>query len=98
MPGQHVCTRAARARTRSACRHELSGWRGNAVPAKTPRAIIERLNREIIAALAQADIREKFQEFGIDARGGSPEDLRDLLVSEIAKWKQVVESTGIEKL
>ncbi len=77
--------------------YNVAAWNGVAAPAKTPRAIIERLNREINAALAQADIREKFQDFGIDARGGSPEDLRDLLASEIAKWKTVVDTTGIEK-
>jgi tripartite-type tricarboxylate transporter receptor subunit TctC len=77
--------------------YDVSAWNGIAVPAKTPRAIVERLNREINAAMAQPDIRERFQEFGIDARGGTPEDLRDLLASEIAKWKNVVETTGIEK-
>lgn len=77
--------------------YEVSGWNGIALPAKTPRAIVERLNREIIAAMALPDIRDKFQEFGIDARGGTPENLRDLLGSEITKWKQVVETTGIEK-
>ncbi len=77
--------------------YDVAGWNGIAAPAKTPRLVIDRLNREIIAALAQPDIRDKFQEFGIDARGGTPENLRDLLVSEIAKWKNVVETTGIEK-
>ena len=77
--------------------YDVVGWNGIAAPAKTPRAIVDCLNREINAALALPDIREKFQEFGIDARGGTPENLRDLLVSEIAKWKNVVETTGIEK-
>ena len=70
---------------------------GIAAPARTPRPVIDRLNCEIIAAMALPDIRDKFQEFGIDARGGTPENLRALLVSEIAKWKQVVETSGIEK-
>ena len=69
-----------------------------AMPLLVPAcAIVEHLNREMLAALAQPDIREKFEEFGIDARGGTPENLRDLLASEIAKWKPVVDSTGIEK-
>ena len=77
--------------------YEVSGWNGLAAPARTPRPVIDRLNREIIAAMALPEIREKFQEFGIDARGGTPENLRDLLVSEIAKWKNVVETSGIER-
>lgn len=78
-------------------RYDVTAWNGVAAPAKTPRAIIERLNHEINAALAQPDIRQKFQEFGIDSRGGTPEELRDLLASEIAKWTQVVATAKIEK-
>jgi tripartite-type tricarboxylate transporter receptor subunit TctC len=77
--------------------YQVTAWNGIAAPAKTPRAIIERLNREVNAALADPDIRQKFQNFGIDARGGSPEDLRDLLASEISKWKNLVETTKMEK-
>jgi tripartite-type tricarboxylate transporter receptor subunit TctC len=77
--------------------YQVTAWNGIAAPAKTPRAIIERINREVNAALAQADIRQRFQEFGIDARGGSPEELRDLLAGEIVKWKDLVEATKMEK-
>jgi tripartite-type tricarboxylate transporter receptor subunit TctC len=77
--------------------YQVSAWNGVAAPARTPASIVERLNREVNAALAQPDIREKFLEFGIDPRGGSPEDLRDLLAAEIAKWKDVVAATGIER-
>ena len=63
----------------------------------TPIPMLERLNREVNAALAQPDIRQRFQEFGIDARGGSPEELRDLLAGEIVKWKELVETTKMEK-
>jgi tripartite-type tricarboxylate transporter receptor subunit TctC len=77
--------------------YQVSAWNGVAAPARTPASIVERLNREVNAALAQPDIREKFLEFGIDPRGGTPEDLRDLLAAEIAKWKEVVAITGIER-
>jgi tripartite-type tricarboxylate transporter receptor subunit TctC len=77
--------------------YQVTAWNGIAAPAKTPRAIIERINREVNAALAQPDIRQRFQEFGIDARGGSPEELRDLLAGEIVKWKDLVEATKMEK-
>jgi tripartite-type tricarboxylate transporter receptor subunit TctC len=78
--------------------YQVTAWNGVAAPAKTPRAIIERLNHEINAALALPEVKQKFQEFGIDSRGGTPEDLRDLLASEIAKWTAVVASEKIEKL
>lgn len=77
--------------------YEVTAWNGVAAPAKTPRPIIERLNREINAAMAQPDVRQKFQDFGIDSRGGTPEEMHELLVSEIAKWNQVVATTKMEK-
>ena len=77
--------------------YQVAAWNGVAAPARTPPQIIERLNREIRAALAQPDVREKFLEFGIDPRASSPEELRDLLVSEVARWRDVVTTTGIER-
>ena len=77
--------------------YQVAAWNGVAAPARTPPQVIERLNREIRAALAQPDVREKFLEFGIDPRASSPEELRDLLVAEVARWKDVVTTTGIER-
>jgi tripartite-type tricarboxylate transporter receptor subunit TctC len=73
-------------------------WNGVAAPAKTPRPIIERLNHEINAAMALPDVRQKFADFGIDSRGGTPEEFHDLVVSEVAKWTKVVAETKMEKL
>jgi tripartite-type tricarboxylate transporter receptor subunit TctC len=78
--------------------YDVTAWNGIAAPAKTPRAIIDRLNKEINAALAAPDVRQRFQELGIDARGGSPEDLRAILGSEIAKWKELAVSARLDKL
>jgi tripartite-type tricarboxylate transporter receptor subunit TctC len=77
--------------------YDVTAWNGIAAPAKTPRAIIDRLNREINAALGSPDVRQKFQELGIDARGGSPEDLRTILNSEIARWKELASDAKLEK-
>jgi tripartite-type tricarboxylate transporter receptor subunit TctC len=77
--------------------YDVTAWNGVAAPAKTPRAIVDRLNKEVNAALALPDIRQKFQDFGIEARGGSPEDLKEILGSEIAKWKQLAAAAKLEK-
>ena len=77
--------------------YEASAWNGVAAPAKTPRAVIERLNREINAAVAVPEMKQRLQDLGVDARAGSPEALRELLISETAKWKAVVERAKIEK-
>ena len=77
--------------------YEASAWNGVAAPAKTSRAIIERLNKEINAAVAAPEVKQRLQDLGVDARGSTPEALRGLLVSETAKWKAVVERAKIEK-
>jgi len=77
--------------------YEASAWNGVAAPAKTPRAIIERLNKEINTAVAVPELRQRLQDLGVDARASSPEALRELLISETAKWKAVVERAKLEK-
>lgn len=77
--------------------YEVISWNGLAAPAKTPRAIINRLKNEINAALATPDVRQRFQELGVEARPATPEGFRELLVSEIAKWKAVIEQAKIPR-
>jgi tripartite-type tricarboxylate transporter receptor subunit TctC len=77
--------------------YQASSWNAVAAPAKTPRPVIERLNHEINAAVAAPEVRKRLGELGVDARAGTPEALHDLLVSEIAKWKAVIERAKIEK-
>jgi len=77
--------------------YNVSSWNGIAAPAGTPRAIIDRLASEINAVVAMPDVKQKLQALGVDARGGSPEALKELLANEIEKWKAVVQRAKIEK-
>jgi len=77
--------------------YEASAWNGVAAPARTPRAVIERLNKEINAAVAVPELKQRLQDLGVDARASTPEALRELLVSETAKWKAVIERAKLEK-
>ncbi len=77
--------------------YQASSWNGVAAPAKTPKVVIERLNREVNAAVAAPEVRKRLQELGVEARGGTPEALGAMLVSEIAKWKAVIERAKIPK-
>lgn len=77
--------------------YQVISWNGVAAPAKTPRAVIDRLHKEIAAALAAPDIRRRFQDLGVEARPATPEAFRALLVSEIAKWKTVIETANIPR-
>ncbi|HET9403800.1 MAG TPA: tripartite tricarboxylate transporter substrate binding protein [Burkholderiales bacterium] len=76
---------------------EVSAWNGTAVPAGTPRRVIDRLNREVNAALAIPEVKARLQELGIEARPSTPEGLRDLLAAEIAKWNGVVDKAKIQR-
>jgi tripartite-type tricarboxylate transporter receptor subunit TctC len=74
-----------------------SSWNAIAAPAKTPREIVDRLNREINAVLASADVREKLAAQGVTARGSSPDEMRKLLAADIDKWRRVIEQAKIER-
>lgn len=75
--------------------YEASTWGAAAMPANTPRPIIDRMNREISAALATPTVKQRLQDLGIDPRGSTPEGLRELLIADIAKWKAIVEKANI---
>jgi tripartite-type tricarboxylate transporter receptor subunit TctC len=77
--------------------YEASAWNGIAAPAKTPRPIVERLNKEVNAALASPEVRQRLQGLGVEAQGSTPEQFREFLVAEIAKWRDVIERAKIEK-
>jgi tripartite-type tricarboxylate transporter receptor subunit TctC len=77
--------------------YESESWNGVAAPVKTPPAIIERLNKEVRAAVAAPDVKQRLQGLGIDARAGTPEQLRERLVADIAKWKAVIEKANIPR-
>jgi tripartite-type tricarboxylate transporter receptor subunit TctC len=69
-------------------------WHGVVVPAQTPAAAIERLNRAINAALAQRDLVERLNGLGAEVAGGSPQDFAAYIAREIPKWTKVVKDSG----
>ncbi len=76
---------------------EADTWNGIVAPAKTPDAIIMRLNREINAVLQDPELKQKFFDLGAEPKGSSPADLKDHLRAEIEKWRAVIEKAKIEK-
>ena len=75
---------------------EVTTMYGISAPAKTPRAIVERLHAEISRALNAPDLRAKLIEAGADPVGSTPEDYTAFIQSEIAKWAKVIKSAGIK--
>ncbi|MBI3374873.1 MAG: tripartite tricarboxylate transporter substrate binding protein [Betaproteobacteria bacterium] len=65
-----------------------------AARAGTPRAVIERINREVNAVLTMPEVHERLTGLGIIPQGSTPESLDAEIMRESAKWKKVIESSG----
>lgn len=75
---------------------EANNWNGVLVPAKTPRPIINRLNKEFAAALNLPDIKEFLFNQGLEAAAGTPEEFAAYMQSEMVKWAKVIKAAGIK--
>jgi tripartite-type tricarboxylate transporter receptor subunit TctC len=74
-----------------------SSWNALAVPARTPREVVMRLNKAIGGVLAAPELRKKLLELNIDPRASTPEQTAELLASDIRRWSAVIERAGIPK-
>jgi tripartite-type tricarboxylate transporter receptor subunit TctC len=75
--------------------YEASALTGIGVPAKTPPAVIERLNKEINAAFSDASMKAKFNDTGAIVLPGTASDFGKMLVAETEKWAKVIKSAGV---
>jgi tripartite-type tricarboxylate transporter receptor subunit TctC len=73
---------------------ESAAWNGVLVPAGTPAATIQRLNREIEAILAMLEVKTRLNNAGLEPVGGSAEQFRALIASEAKKWSEIIHKTG----
>ena len=74
---------------------ETYNWQGVIAPAKTPREILERLNRELNLLLTQPGLRDLIVNDGSQPRGGTPEAFGAFIRSETEKWGKVVRAANI---
>ena len=74
--------------------YEASAWYGVGAPKGTPAEIIDKLNSEINAILANPKTKSRFAELGASLIGGSPADFGRLVVEETDKWGKVVRFSG----
>ena len=66
------------------------------VPAGTPAAIVDRLNRELASILALPETQDRFKALGIEAKPTSPKQMDTIILAEIAKWGKVIREARIE--
>lgn len=71
------------------------GWYGLMAPAGTPPAVVQRLNAETNAAIADAEVKKKAEAAGLQLRGGTQAAFRTFLDAEARKWAQVIKVAGI---
>lgn len=76
--------------------YEVNGWYGLFTTAKTPAAIVDKLNTNLRQILGEADARAQFTRNGLDPAPGSADEFGKLLKTEIAKWAKVVKAAGIK--
>jgi tripartite-type tricarboxylate transporter receptor subunit TctC len=76
--------------------YEASGWNGVGAPTGTASAIIEKLNKEITAALSAPEIQARLDALGIPVMTGSPADFGKLIADDTDKWARVVKFAGIK--
>jgi len=71
-------------------------WFGMVAPAKTPKAVLAKLSREIASALEMPDVKERLKKLGADAAPSSPEAFDAQIRSEVAKFRKIVTDAGIK--
>jgi tripartite-type tricarboxylate transporter receptor subunit TctC len=77
--------------------YDVASWNGLAAPAKTPRAVIERLAQETAKAVATPEVQKRLSELGVEPRASTPDELREFFISESKRWGKVVEAAKIPK-
>jgi tripartite-type tricarboxylate transporter receptor subunit TctC len=77
--------------------YDVVSWNALFAPAGTPPDIVKSLNGALQDILANADVKKRLLELGIEARAGTPQELSARLKSDIEKWQKVIEKAGIQK-
>jgi len=77
--------------------YDVASWNGLAAPAKTPRAVIDRIHQEVVKAIANPEVQKRLSELGVEGRTSTPEELRKFFAAESQRWSKAVETAKIPK-
>lgn len=73
----------------------VSSWNALAAPSKTPKAVIDRLSAEVVKAVSTPEVVQKLASFNVQAKHSTPSQLAQLLDTDIKRWSEVIQKTGI---
>jgi tripartite-type tricarboxylate transporter receptor subunit TctC len=73
---------------------DATTWHAFVAPSGTPKEVIATLNRAAVASLKDPEVNKALTDLGVDIEGGTPEELRAYLKSEIPKWAKIVKASG----
>ena len=74
---------------------EVNVWFGMQVPAGTPKAVVDKLNRDIVTLLKEPEVVQRFRNQGVEVAASTPEQFGALVRSEITKWTQLIREANI---
>jgi tripartite-type tricarboxylate transporter receptor subunit TctC len=75
---------------------DMTFWYAFMAPAGTPAPVVDKLNQTLNTILQGADVRAKLAEMSLDVAGGAPQKVTELIRSDAAKWKKVIDEAGIK--
>lgn len=75
---------------------QVDGWYALLAPAKTPRAVIDKIYRDVADVLKMPDIAARIRTFGLEPEGQSPQELAAYIGAELKKWGRVIKEAGIK--
>jgi tripartite-type tricarboxylate transporter receptor subunit TctC len=75
----------------------IGSWNGLAVPAKTPRDVVQRLSREIQLVMEMPEVKKRLSEVNLYAQGSTPEQAADILAQDVRRWGEVITKAKIDK-
>ena len=75
--------------------YESAAWFAFMGPKGLPRPIVERVNREVAAAMQDPAVRQRFNDLGAEPHASSPEELGRFISAEVAKWRGIIQKGGI---
>jgi len=74
---------------------EMREWYGMVAPLKTPPAIIDKLNAEMVKIIRRPDVNARFTEMGAEAAGTTPREAALQIANDVKTWARVVKETGV---